>query len=51
MFVLGLLLLLLGYFFPIPPFLITIAWLLVVVGLILLLAEGIGHAISPRRWY
>lgn len=40
MIVLGLILILVGYLLPVPPPVVTIGWVLVIIGLILLLVHG-----------
>jgi hypothetical protein len=51
MIVLGVILLILGYLLPLP-LLYTIGGILVVVGIILWVLGGTGHAVGGRRyWY
>lgn len=50
MIVLGLILLLVGYLVG-PPILTTLGVIVLVVGLILALLGGTGHAVGGRRWY
>lgn len=40
MIILGLILILVGYLLPVPPPVITIGWILIVVGVVLLLLHG-----------
>ncbi len=42
MIVLGLILVLVGYLLPVPPPVVTIGWILIVVGAILLLVHGVA---------
>ena len=50
MLILGLILLVVGYLVGIGP-LVSIGWLLIVIGLILLLLGFAGHEVGGRRWY
>lgn len=51
MVILGLILLVVGYLIGIG-LLVTLGWILLAVGLILLLLGGIGHPVAGRRyWY
>ena len=51
MLFLGLVLLFLGYIFGIG-ILVTLGWILSVIGLILLVATGTGHPVAGRKnWY
>lgn len=52
MIVLGIILLLVGYLLPVPAFVATLGWILLVIGLVLFLLGGIGHPVGGRRyWY
>ena len=56
MIVVGIILLLVGYFAPLPmpidQIAIVIGWILVVVGVILAILGGTGRAVAGRRyWY
>lgn len=51
MLVLGLIMLIIGYLFFIPP-LVTIGWILLLIGLVLFLVGAFGHPVGGRRyWY
>ncbi|WP_167352900.1 DUF6131 family protein [Streptomyces rubellomurinus] len=50
MLVLGVILLLIGFFFGIP-ILWTIGFILVAIGLVLWVAGAVGHAVGGRRHY
>lgn len=51
MLVLGVVLLVLGYLLPIP-LLMTLGWLLVIVGAILFILGSVGRPVAGRRyWY
>jgi cell division protein FtsW (lipid II flippase) len=50
--ILGLILLLIGYLLPVPTFVATLGWILLIIGLVLWLVGGLGHPIGGRtRWY
>lgn len=51
MIVLGVVLLLIGYLLPVPYFVATIGWILVVLGVVLLALDLVGRPIGGRRWY
>lgn len=50
MIVLGVVLLLLGYFLVVP-ILETLGVILLIIGLVLLLLGGIGHPVAGRRYW
>lgn len=50
MIVLGLILLVVAYFVGIAP-LVTIGWILLAVGLILLLLGYVGHPVGGRQYW
>lgn len=50
MIILGIILLVVGYILPLSP-LITIGWILVAIGLILLILGAVGHPVGGRHWY
>lgn len=51
MLVLGVVLLVLGYLLPIP-LLMTLGWLLVIVGALLFVLGSVGRPVAGRRyWY
>jgi hypothetical protein len=50
MIVLGLILLIIGFLTSIP-IVWTLGIIAIVVGLILAIAGGMGHAVGGRRWY
>ena len=52
MIVLGIIILLIGYLAPVPAFAITIGWIVLVIGLILLALGAINRPVGGRRyWY
>jgi hypothetical protein len=52
MIALGLILVLVGYFLPVPPILVTIGWILLFVGIVLLVLGQVGRPVAGRRyWY
>lgn len=50
MIILGIILLVVGYILPLP-LLMTLGWILVAVGLIVLLLGFAGHPIGGRRYW
>ena len=50
MLALGVILLIAGYIFGIG-ILVTLGWILGVVGLILLVVGSMGHPVGGRQWY
>jgi cell division protein FtsW (lipid II flippase) len=50
MLVLGIILLIVGYLLPMP-ILYTIGGILVIIGVVLLVLDAVGHSVGGRRWY
>ena len=51
MIILGIILVIIGYLFPVP-FVATIGWILLLVGVVLLLLGAVGRPVGGRRyWY
>ena len=50
MIVLGIILLIIGFLASIP-IVWTLGLIAIVIGLILAIAGGLGHAVGGRRWY
>lgn len=50
MIVLGLILLVLGYLVGIG-LLVTLGWILLVIGIVLMAVGASGHAVGGRQWY
>ena len=50
MIALGIILLVLGYVLPVP-ILITLGWILVVVGVVFLIMGSVGRPVAGRRYW
>jgi hypothetical protein len=50
MIILGIILLLVGYLLPVP-FVATIGWVLLLVGVVLFVLGLTGHSVGGRNWY
>jgi Family of unknown function (DUF6131) len=50
MIALGIILLILGYVLPVP-ILITLGWILVVVGVVFLILGSVGRPVAGRRYW
>ncbi|MFZ3294842.1 MAG: DUF6131 family protein [Mycobacterium sp.] len=50
MIALGIILLVLGYVLPVP-ILITLGWILVVVGVVFLILGSVGRPVAGRRYW
>lgn len=52
MIVLGIVLVLVGYFLAVPPIVATIGWILLLIGVVLLVLGQVGRPVAGRRyWY
>ena len=52
MIVLGVVLVLVGYFLAVPPIITTIGWIILLVGIVLLVLGQVGRPVAGRRyWY
>jgi ABC-type glucose/galactose transport system permease subunit len=52
MIVLGVILVLVGYFLPVPPIIATIGWIILLIGIVLLVLGQVGRPVGGRRyWY
>lgn len=52
MIVLGIVLVIVGYLFPVPSIIATIGWIVLIIGVVLLQIAQIGRPVGGRRyWY